>query len=199
MNRLLPLVLATLALAACGSQQAEAPVQQLTFHEIMKNEIDVRADEVWAIGNAAIDNNAGLDASKMSDAAWESLAEHSAALQQAALLLATLDPVVVVKDGVKIADEGVPYGDSAADVQASIDKNPQGMRDMANTLAAHMNELAVAARAHDAATAGPLINQLDSVCESCHLEYWYPSQKAAVENLQNSGVIDPTTDPAPGN
>jgi len=198
MNRALPLVLATLLLAACGSEREEAPQQQLTFHEIMKNEIDVRADDVWAIGNAALDENAGLDPSKMSDADWASLAEHSVALQQAALQLAALDPVVVVRDGVKIADEGVPYGDSAADVQANIDKDTQGMRDMANTLASHMDDLAVAARAHDSATAGPLINQLDSVCESCHLEYWYPSQKEAVEAVQNSGVIDPTTEAAPG-
>ena len=172
------------ALAACSSQPEPAEQQpQKTLHEVMKDEIDTRADEVWAIGNAAMNEQAGIDPALMTDASWDSLAEHSVSLQQAALDLAALDPIIVVKPGVKIVDEGVPYGDSAAEVQAHIDKNPQGLRDMANTLAAHMAEIAIAARAHDAARVGPLINQLDQVCENCHLDYWYPSQRALIESL----------------
>jgi len=189
--------LAVLLVAGCSSPQEETSAPQLTFNEIMKGEIDIRADEVWAIGNAAIDEEAGLDPAKMTDADWDKLAASSTSLQQAALELAKLDPVVVVRPGVKIADEGVPGGDTAAEVQANIDRNPQGMRDMANTLAAHMAELTRAAEAHDTEKAGPLINQLDGVCESCHLNYWYPSQKEMVEELMNSGVVDPTTDEAP--
>lgn len=197
MNRILPLAFVALAIAACSSGGEKAAEEQMTFNEVMKNEIDTRADDVWVIGNAAMADDAGLDPSKMTDAAWDSLAEHSLSLRQAALDLAALDPIIVVRPGEKIADEGVPYGDSAADVQANIDKDPQGMRDLANTLAAHMNDLAVAAKAHDAAAAGPLINELDGVCESCHLQYWYPSQRELVEKLRNSGVIDPTTADAP--
>jgi len=185
--------------AACspqsGEQESAAP--QLTLHEIMTNEIDVRADEVWEIGNAAIDDGANIDPARMSEADWEKLASSSAALRQAALDLANLDPVVVVRPGVKIADEGVPGGDSGAEVQANIDRDPQGLKDMASTLAAHMGELASAAQERDAARAGPLINQLDSVCEACHLDYWYPSQKELVEEFMNSGVVDPTTEDAP--
>lgn len=188
----LSLIPALALVAACSSQSDEEAPQpeQLTLHEVMKNEIDLRADDVWAIGNAAIDENAGIDPAKMTDEDWSDLAKHSLDLQQAALDLASLDPIVVVKPGVKIADEGVPYGDSAADVQASIDKNPQGLRDMANVLAAHMADLADAAKAHDVAKAGPLINQIDGVCEDCHLEYWYPSQKALVEQFRNQGTND---------
>jgi len=189
--------MAVLLLAGCSSPREESSAPQLTFNEIMKGEIDIRADEVWAIGNAAIDEQAGLDPAKMTDADWDKLAASSTSLQQAALELANLNPIVVVRPGEKIADEGVPGGDSAAEVQANIDRNPQGMRDMANSLAAHMAELTRAAEAHDAAKAGPLINQLDGVCESCHLDYWYPSQKEMVEEVMNSGVIDPTTDEAP--
>jgi cytochrome c556 len=163
----------------------------------MKDEIDVRADEVWAIGNAAINDQANIDPAKMTNADWDKLATSSAALRQAALDLANLDPIVVARPGEKIVDEGVPGGDSAAEVQANVDRNTQGFRDMANTLAGHMAELAAAARAHDGGKAGPLINQLDAVCEACHLDYWYPSQKALVEEFMNSGVVDPTTEQVP--
>ena len=52
---------------------------------------------------------------------------------------------------------------------------------MAQTLAVHTGDLADAAAAHDIDRAALLINQLDSVCESCHLEFWYPDQKELVE------------------
>jgi len=198
MKPVLAAAAALLLTTACSSQQEEPQGQLLTFNEVMKNEIDPRADEVWAIGNAAINEDAGIDPAKMTDADWDKLAASSESLRQAALDLARLDPVVVVRPGEKIADEGVPGGDTAAEVQANIDRNTQGMRDMANTLAGHMAELTRAAQTRDAAKAGPLINQLDGVCEACHLEYWYPSQKALVEEFQNSGVVDPSTDEAPG-
>jgi cytochrome c556 len=179
-------VVPALLLAGCSKKQ-EAP-QARTLHEIMKDEVDVRADDVWAIGNAHIGADAGIDASTMTDDDWKKLASAAVNLQQAALDLASLkDPIVVVKPGVKIADEGVPGGDSAASVQQNVDKDPQGFRDHANSLAADMADLAKAANAHNAAAAGPIINQLDSVCESCHLDFWYPSQKALVNAIREEG------------
>jgi len=169
--------------AACQAKDEEQPAEQLTFHEIMKDEIDLRADVIWEVGNAAIGDQAGIDPAKMTDAGWDKLAKGAVDLQTSALKLATLDPIVVVKPGVKISDEGTPGGHTGAMVQERMDKDPQKMRDLANTLAAHVGELAAAARAHDAAKAGPLIDQLDGVCESCHLEYWYPDQKALVEEI----------------
>jgi hypothetical protein len=82
---------------------------------------------------------------------------------------------------VKIADEGVPYGDTGAEVQANVDKDPQTLRDFANALAVHAHDIATAAQRHDTQRAGLLIGELDGVCEDCHLEYWYPSQKALLE------------------
>jgi cytochrome c556 len=175
-------------LTAAGCKQQEAAPPQKTVHEIMKDEIDVRADDVWAVGNEHIDANAGIDGASMSDDDWKKLASAAVGLQQAALDLASLkDPIVVVKPGVKIADEDVPGGDSAASVKANIDKDKQGFRDHANSLAQDMADLAKAANKHDAAAAGPIINQLDSVCESCHIEFWYPSQKALVDAIREKG------------
>ena len=70
-----------------------------------------------------------------------------------------------------------------AQVQARFDREPAKLRELAGALASHTGDLATAARAHDAARAGALVDQLDPVCESCHLEFWYPDQKAAVEEL----------------
>ena len=174
------LIPAIATLAACSSNE-EASVKAPTFHEVMKDKVDVRADEVWAIGNAAIADDAGLDPAQMTDERWQQLESRSRTLQQAALEIATMDPIVVARPGVKISDEGIAGGHSAAQVQSEIDKDPQALRDMAQTLAVHTGDLADAAAAHDIDRAALLINQLDSVCESCHLEFWYPDQKELVE------------------
>jgi hypothetical protein len=183
--RYLGLLPALALVAACSSEKKEEPTAPaLTFHEIMKDKVDKNADELWDISNAAIGDAAGLDSAKMTDERWAQIAAKADAVQQAALEIATMDPIVVVKPGVKISDEGTPFGHTGAMVQARMDKDPETMRNLANALARHMSDLGTAARAHDAATAGPLIDQLDGVCEDCHLEYWYPDQKELVNQFR---------------
>jgi hypothetical protein len=170
--------------AACSSQSEEPEAPALTFHEVMKDKIDKNADELWDISNAAIGDAAGIDPAKMTDERWAQIEAKATAVQQAALEIATMDPIVVVKPGVKISDEGTPFGHTGAMVQARMDKDPATLRNLANALARHTGDLATAARTHDAATAGPLIDQLDGVCEDCHLEYWYPDQKELVNQFR---------------
>ena len=174
---------AALLTGACssGGEAPEAPV--VTFHEVMKDRIDKNADELWDISNAAIGDTAGLDPSKMTDESWAQLEARAEAVNRASLEIAAMDPLVVARPGVRISDEGIPGGHTAAMVQERFDKDPQKLRDLANALARHTGDIANAARMHDAATAGPLIDQLDGVCESCHLEFWYPDQKALVEQI----------------
>ncbi|HYD25821.1 MAG TPA: hypothetical protein VEB68_13600 [Croceibacterium sp.] len=170
---------ASLAVVAACSRQADEPAP--TVNEVMKTAIDANADQLWDISNVAIGEAAGLDPARMTDARWDQIAEKAAAVRQGALEIARMDPLVVVRPGVRIADEGVPGGDTGAQVQANIDKDPQKLRDFANALAVHAGDLATASTAHDVARAGLLIDQLDAVCEDCHLEFWYPSQKALLE------------------
>ena len=171
--------------AACSSEKQEEPAAPaLTFHEIMKDKVDKNADELWEISNAAIGNEAGLDPAKMTDERWAQIAARAEAVRQAALEIATMDPIVVARPGVKISDEGLPGGHTAAQVQERMDKDPETLRNLANALARHTGDLARFARAHDAAGAGPLIDQLDGVCEDCHLEYWYPDQKELVNQFR---------------
>lgn len=174
-------LLAAVALVAGCSSGKQEPA--LTFNDVMRDKVDKNADELWDISNAAIGDTAGLDPDKMTDERWAALEAKATAVQQAALEIATMDPVTVAKPGVKIADEGIPGGHTAAMVQERFDKDPQKLRDLAHALARHTGDLATAARMHDAAHAGPLIDQLDGVCESCHLEFWYPDQKALVEQI----------------
>jgi len=182
-NTVLWLAPALALVAGCQQENREPAAQAQTFHEIMTNEIDPGADVVWEIGNRAIGDQAGIDPTKMTDTEWTKLAEGADALRASALKIATMDPIVLTRPGVPIGDEGAPGGHSSATVQERFDRDPQSLRDLANALASHSGEIAAAARAHDAARAGPLLDQLDGVCESCHLTFWYPEQKAFVEDF----------------
>lgn len=174
-------------LAACSKEPAE---EVPTFNALMAGKIDPIADEVWAIGNAAIGERSEMNPAKMTEQNWKDLAASATRLRDAAKDLGSLDPVVVVKPGQKIADEDVPYGDSAESVQHNIDADTPGMRAKAKALEEHMDQLILAAQSHNAAQAGDLINQLDGVCESCHLDFWFPSQKKAIEAYQSAGIVD---------
>ena len=181
------LVPAVLLVAGCsqGSKEPEEAAQ--TFHEVMKDEVDVRADIVWGVGNAAIGDKGGINPAKMSDADWAKLAEGATSLQEAALKIATMEPVVLTRPGVKILDEDEPLGDKSVDVQARLSANTEMLHDMANALAVHAGDIASAAKEHDAARAGELVDQLDGVCEGCHVEFWYPSQRALIDRIRDEG------------
>jgi hypothetical protein len=179
---------ALLLVAGCSQENDEPELVAQTFHEVMKDEVDVRADIVWGVGNAAIGDRGGIDPAKMSGEDWDKLADGATSLQQAALKIATMDPIVLTRPGVKILDEDEPLGDKSVDVQARFDKDPETLREMANVLAVHAGDIASAARAHDDARAGMLIDQLDGVCENCHVEFWYPSQRELIDRIRSEGV-----------
>jgi len=184
-----PLLLAALVLIAACSQEQEAAHAPTTLHAVMLADIDGPADALWDVCNAAIGDEGGLDPAKMDDARWTQIADLADQVAAGAAKIAAMDPIVAAPAGTAIGDSDIVGGHSAAQVQAFIDRDPAGLRALAEALGTHTANLAAAARAHDAATAGPLVDALDGVCESCHLEYWYPEQAEEVRQLQNSGVV----------
>jgi hypothetical protein len=179
-------------LAACSQQAEPAPdTPTTTLHQVMLAEIDEPADALWELTNSAIGDQGGLDPALMDDARWTRLAELADQVAAGSARIAAMDPIIVAPPGVAIGDSNIEGGHSAEQVQAAIDRDPAGMRALAESLGSHVGDLATAARAHDAATAGPLVDALDGVCESCHLQYWYPEQRELIEQFQNSGVVDP--------
>lgn len=171
--------------AACSSekQEEQKAVEHLTLHEMMVQKIDVDADAIWAIGNAAIDDKASIDPAKMTEKNWWDLEAAATRMTGDSKTLAALDPIIVTRPGVKIADEGTPGAPTPDQIQAHIKRDTDVYRSLATNLSQHVADLAVAARAKDAPTAGRIINELDGVCEACHLEFWYPEQKALVESI----------------
>ena len=177
------------AILACSSPEDRAAHEGLTIQQIMRDEVDPNAHGVWELTNPAIDDRAGLDPAKMTETDWTELESRAAVMKQGALAIARMEPLVVARPGEEIADANVESGYSAAQVQAAIDKDPQTLREMATSFGIYAALLSAAAFARDAPAAGPLVDQLNSQCESCHLEFWYPSQNELLEasKLRPSG------------
>jgi hypothetical protein len=187
MNKLAWIAAPVVLLAGCSKKEEQPAPKPTTLHEVMKNEVDNRADDVWAVGNAHMDKDAGLEGASMKDADWAKLISAAQNLKAGAQDLARLpDPITVVQPGGKIAYQDDLGGDKPEAVQHNIDQDPQGVRDLANALSQHMDDLIAAANKRDAKAAGDLLNGLDGVCESCHVKYWYPSQKALIDSINKS-------------
>jgi hypothetical protein len=190
--RYLPFIIPALALVAgCGEQQPQATAEP-TVHDIMKNKVDANADALWDLTNPALANDASLDPAKIDDATWTKMAERAQAVADAAGELAHLKALKLINPGEKIADQGT-FGNQPDQVQEHLNRNPDDFRQFAGVLQADMADVVAGSKAHDAKKLTPLIDQLDGVCENCHLEFWYPDQKAYIEKIRKSGGNDPTS------
>lgn len=188
---LLMITPALMVLAACQKQPPQAV--EPTVHAIMKNKVDANADALWDLTNPALNNDATLNPDKIDDARWTKMAQRAQAVADAAGQLANLKTLKLVEPGQTIADQDLVGGNQPDEVQENLDRHPDDFREFAGALQAHMNDIAAGAKAHDARKLSPLIDQLDGVCENCHLEFWYPNQKAYIEKIRKSGGNDPTS------
>jgi len=77
---------------------------------------------------------------------------------------------------VKIQDEENPGGNNATKVQAFIDANPKAFAEHAKALTVAGEGLIAAARSKDVKVAAKVADGLDQVCETCHMQFWYPAK-----------------------
>ena len=166
-------------LGACKKEEAAAAA--VDIRATMQGQVNPAMLAIWDVGNNALDDNGGLDAALLDDAKWTTVAENADKLAAAAKAISEAGSFVAAAANNSTVGEGEI---TMAAVQGHIDGNPDGLKQMGGAFADTATRLAAAARAKDAKTAGELISGMDQVCENCHLEYWYPEQKALVEGAE---------------
>lgn len=176
--RILAAVSAVAMLAACSSQPAdeeEAPAStDPTLHEVMLSQIISPANNIWDKTGSAYNDDGLFDLSMVSDEDIAAAAASAGDLKAGAEAMAALDPITVVKPGEDILDAHVEGGTNASQVQAYIDADPDTFRNLASTLADHAGEMQQALSEKNSEKAAQLVEGLDSVCESCHKQFWFP-------------------------
>ena len=161
----------------CAGANAANPTPSANLHDLMKNVVAPQAQVIWDVGNQAQDDQGNPDASKLKPADWTKMAAAAGKVKQASQTLAQADHVMAAEPGQKIEGEGSPDAFSTKDVQKVLDAKPKEFRAFAQALAASMDEVIQSAQTKNATKLADVSGNLDQICESCHVEFWYPNQK----------------------
>jgi cytochrome c556 len=160
------LIVAGAALLCSAAWAADADT--LYIRDAMADGVNPATTELWDIGNNAMGDDGAIDPALMDEAKWATLERAAGQLENAAGAMAAAPSIKSAQPGTQ-AESGA----TMEEIQAFIDADPQGFRLMAQALSQYAGKISVKAKARDP-EAGLLVGELQEVCESCHLKYWYP-------------------------
>ena len=171
-----------LAPASCTSK-ASAPQPELkpivSIKELMENIIDPIADNVFdAVGTDATEKGI-VETKPRTDEDWAKVQIGAVTLAEGSNLLKMVRSVAPPGDKNNSGGPNAPELSPEA-IQAKI----EGDRALWNKHADELRDEALRVmdivKAKNADALFEAGSRLDRVCENCHLEYWYPGDKAAV-------------------
>jgi hypothetical protein len=177
------LTLATVAAVLAGcSQGATAPKAASPFkpaasiQELMQIQVDPAADAIWE-SVSAVTTAAGTEEHQpRTDAEWLALRHHAVTLIESANLL-LIEGRPVVNAGKEVEDAHVEGVLGADRIQKAIADDRNTFIERAHALHAAGLRTLQAIEARDPAGIIEAGGEVQGVCESCHLKFWYPDAR----------------------
>jgi hypothetical protein len=190
----------TVAVAvSCRSQQQPPPQQQAaaangpapvaTIREIMHNIVEYNAFKIFNSVAVTITAKGTEEKMPRTEEDWDELFHASIALIEAPNLLITPGRQVAKPEEMNSSDgpeELVPK-----DIQTKISANHDLWLKHINELQKVGKETMQIVNNKDTKGLFDVGEKIDQVCENCHLEFWYPNEKAAAE-AKESGAAKPS-------
>jgi hypothetical protein len=180
------IVVCGLALSGCASKaDPPAPSQPdikpyVSIKELMENIIDPIADNIFDAVSSDISAKGVVDTKPTTDEDWAKVRIGAVTLAEGTNLLKIPRRVAPPGDKNNSGGPNAPELSPEA-IQSKIDgdralwnKHADELRDEALKVL----DLVKAKNADEIFQAG---SRIDKVCENCHLEYWYPNDRKAVE------------------
>lgn len=146
----------------------------IVVYDQMHNHVAPQAQILWDITNATLDDEGNPLAKKMKPADWVKLKGATGALAASLEQMAAAGKITVKAPGQTLLDEDATAGAKAAAIQANIDRNPNGFRQYAQSLARYVRKMEGAAAKRDLKSVYASASELDGMCESCHESFWFP-------------------------
>jgi hypothetical protein len=191
--------------AAVGSSQCtrreEAPAPQastlqpiVTVKELMEGIIDPIADEVFESVAFEVTQAGTTEKKPQNDEDWARIDGAAITLAEASNLLKMERRMAPADDPSHKAERGGPeltpleIEDRVKANRALWNQHADGLRDEAL-------KVRQIVRARDAEKLFEAGSDLDRACESCHLDFWYPGDKAAVQRDRESQVFKEAAKP----
>jgi len=189
----LSVFIAVVIAASCSSKPA-APAQQtvntpaligpmkpvVSVKELMRYTIDPLADNIFDAVTWDISKKGVVHVEPKTDDDWEKVRIGAITIAEGVYLLKVPRPFAPPGD-VNNSTGPNPPELSPAQIQAKLDKDPVLWEAKIEALRNAALEVFEVANKKDTKALFEASADLDMACENCHLEYWYPGDRAAVD------------------
>jgi DNA transposition AAA+ family ATPase len=192
---LLALMGIVIVLAAGCAQQRTAPAAQeasqgdyrltATIKDIMDSVVDPNADYIWESVETIVSAKGVEEKKPRTDEDWKEVRRHAIALMEATNLL-KMPGRRVAQAGEKADDANVEL--RPEQIEALINKDRAAWSKFASGLHDATMDVLKTIEAKDADALLNTSDRIDTACENCHLEYWYPSEKKPAQAPSQKGA-----------
>ena len=185
-------LISALVLAACTaksappaepSQPALTPV--LSVKELMQHIVDPQADYAFDAVVVDVGPKGVVETVPTTDEDWTRIERGMWVLAESTNLLKM--PRKMAPDGEGNTEKGGPEL-TPAQIEAKVKENPALWSSHADTLRAEALKIVAIVKARDTKKLLDAGSALDQACEACHLDFWYPGDRAAVQKDRESTV-----------
>jgi hypothetical protein len=171
-------LLATVVVAsACRGRAQEPPPQYApvaTIKDLMDAIVDPSADDVWNAVGTVVSPNGAEERAPRSDEDWTNVRRGAIRLVEAANLL-MMPGRHMARPGEKSETPGVEL--EPEEMEALLNQDREGWNDRARRLHDASLEVLKVVDARDVPGLFDAGARLDTACENCHRQYWYPNEK----------------------
>ena len=182
-------------LAGCSSSQPPAPPPQtaaqplwgdmksvVSVKELMRDLLDPLADNIFDAVGAEWSHDQRVERAPKTDADWDKIRIGAVAMAEGAYLLKVPRPFAPAGDN-NNSSGPEPMELSPAQIEAKRAKDPVLWDAKIEALRNVGLQVLDVVKRKDVTELWDAAENLDEACENCHLEYWYPGQKALLEKL----------------
>jgi hypothetical protein len=179
-----------LTIAACSrtspARQTDL-VRVATIKDIMDAMVDPSGDVLFESIVQIADEKGAREKAPETQEEWDNVRRHAVILLEA--------PNLLVMDGRKVAAQGEKSKNPEVElqpeqIQTLIDEDRASFIRRARRLQDAAQSALTAINAKDKNALFQAIEKVDKACENCHLHYWYPNDKRAVEAAKETGGVD---------
>ena len=154
----------------------------VSVKELMRDMIDPIADNIFDAVSAESSQKGTIERAPKTDADWDKIRIGAVTLAEGAYLLKVPRPFAPPGDE-NNSSGPEPMELSPAQIVAKLEKDPVLWNAKIEALRNVGLEVLDVVKRKDVSELWDAAENLDQACENCHLEYWYPGQKALLERL----------------
>lgn len=180
-----------------ASPPADAPISEIpptgpmwgnmshvvSVKELMRDLIDPLSDNIFDSVSITVDRNGTVEKRPVTDEEWNHVRIGAVAMAEASYLLKVPRPFAPAGDNNNSEGPDAPEISPAA-IEAKLKHDPVLWNAKVEALRNVGKQVLEIVEKRDAQALWDAGENLDQACENCHLEYWYPGQRALMPKLR---------------